>query len=56
MDFLANGDAVSIAVEHERIVKAFEAGNAPRAAQLLAKHSNNLVDYLRQQLKSNPQP
>ncbi len=47
MDFLANGDVVGIAFEHEPIVEAFEEGKAERAAKLLASHSSNLVAYLR---------
>ncbi|MBI5820451.1 MAG: GntR family transcriptional regulator [Verrucomicrobia bacterium] len=47
MDFLANGDAVGIAFEHEPIVEAFEEGKTECAAKLLASHSNNLVAYLR---------
>ena len=53
MDFLANGDAVGIAFEHEPIVEAFEEGKTECAAKLLASHSNNLVAYLRR-LRATP--
>lgn len=46
MDFVANGDATSIASEHEPIVQAFESGNAERAAELLATHAGDLISYL----------
>jgi DNA-binding GntR family transcriptional regulator len=55
MDFVANGDAMSIALEHEPIVKAFEAGNEERAAALLAKHASDLIAYL-QRLRAAPEP
>jgi DNA-binding GntR family transcriptional regulator len=55
MDFVANGDAMSIALEHEPIVKAFEAGKAERAAELLAKHASDLIRYL-QGLRAAPNP
>jgi DNA-binding GntR family transcriptional regulator len=47
MDFVASGDAVAIASEHEPIVQAFESGNAERAADLLARHAGDLLAYLR---------
>lgn len=46
MDFVANGDAATIASEHEPIVEAFEAGNAQQAAGLLATHASDLIAYL----------
>lgn len=55
MDFVANGDALSIAREHEPIVRAFESGNAERAAALLAKHASGLITYL-QRLRAAPDP
>ena len=46
MNFLENGDTASIASEHGPIIQAFEAGNADRAAELLAKHASELNAYL----------
>ena len=56
MEFLARRDTLAIAREHEAILVALKAGRGKKAAALLASHSNHLVEYLRQQLKSNPQP
>ncbi|MCC6355156.1 MAG: GntR family transcriptional regulator [Verrucomicrobiae bacterium] len=49
LDFLAARDPVAIAMEHEPIVGAFEAGDVEGAAGLLATHSANLVGYLEEQ-------
>jgi DNA-binding GntR family transcriptional regulator len=47
MDYMETVDPVAIAREHEEIVAALEAGEAERAAGLLASHANHLVAYLR---------
>ncbi len=49
MDLVATGDAVGIARGHESIIEAFEAGDAERAAALLATHSNHLGAFLLRQ-------
>jgi DNA-binding GntR family transcriptional regulator len=47
MDFLATVDPVKLAKEHEAIVDALDAGDAPAAGNLLASHANHLVKYLK---------
>ena len=47
MDYLQNADPVAIAREHLLIVDALDSGNAELAADLLASHSNHLVEFLR---------
>ncbi len=49
LDYLEARDPVAIAMEHEPIVRAFEAGDVEGAAGLLATHSANLVGYLEEQ-------
>ena len=49
MDFAATGDAVGIARDHEPIIEAFRAGDAERAAELLATHATHLGAFLLRQ-------
>ena len=56
MDYIATADPVEIAREHEAIAEAFAAGEAERAAALLAAHSAHLVEYLRQTMALEARP
>jgi len=49
MDYLQKADPVVIALEHVPIADALDSGNAKLAASLLASHSNQLVEFLKQE-------
>ena len=46
LEYLATVDPATLAEEHESIVKAFEMGDAKKAAALLQSHSLRAVSYL----------
>ncbi len=50
MELLTSVDPVPVAQEHEGILAAIERGEIEQAANLLARHSDHVVEHLRQEL------
>lgn len=53
LEYLTTVDPIALAEEHESIVKAFEEGDAKKAAALLQSHSRGLIRYLRQRASTD---
>jgi len=50
MDHLKGLDPDQLTVEHEKVLRAIEAGNTERVAKLLTNHSHNLIKGLKSQI------